>query len=135
VWWILAGVSVFFRHSNILTRIIPIGNVYDEPPRSGASRYLSQELITPLGHPLRCRLRDHGDVAGRVTMELLGLYREVFKSLGPAEQFVEMPLDIHTGEVMNVPFSLATPSGRGVGLKPDPRMVLRAGLPPNMPAR
>lgn len=46
LWGILAGVSVFFPLSNTLMKILPIGNIYDEPPGSGAFQHLSPELIT-----------------------------------------------------------------------------------------
>ena len=46
LWGILAGISVFFPLSNVLLRIIPMSNIYDDPP--GGLSYLDPALITTL---------------------------------------------------------------------------------------
>ena len=46
LWGILAGISVFFPLSNVLFKIIPMGNVYSDPP--GGLAYLDPTLITTL---------------------------------------------------------------------------------------
>ncbi len=48
LWGLLAGVSVFFPLSNVLSRVIPIGNFYDEPPGSGSFEYFSPEMVTAI---------------------------------------------------------------------------------------
>ena len=46
LWGILAGISVFFPLSNVLLKIIPMSNIYDDPP--GGLAYLDPTLITTL---------------------------------------------------------------------------------------
>ncbi len=46
LWGILAGISVLFPLSNVLLKIIPMGNIYDDPP--GGLAYLDPGLITTL---------------------------------------------------------------------------------------
>jgi hypothetical protein len=46
LWGILAGISVFFPLSNVLFKIIPMSNIYDDPP--GGLSYLGPTLITTL---------------------------------------------------------------------------------------
>jgi hypothetical protein len=46
LWGMLAGISVFFPLSNVLSKVIPLGNIYDEPPGSGAFQYFSPDLVT-----------------------------------------------------------------------------------------
>jgi hypothetical protein len=46
LWGILAGISVLFPLSNVLLKIIPMGNIYDDPP--GGLAYLNPTLITTL---------------------------------------------------------------------------------------
>jgi hypothetical protein len=46
LWGILAGISVLFPLSNVLLKIIPMGNIYDDPP--GGLAYLDPALITTL---------------------------------------------------------------------------------------
>ncbi len=46
LWGILAGISVFFPLSNVLIKIIPMNNIYDDPP--GGLAYLDPALITAL---------------------------------------------------------------------------------------
>ena len=46
LWGVLTGISVFFPLSNTLTKVIPLGNFYDEPPGSGAFSYFSPQLVT-----------------------------------------------------------------------------------------
>ena len=48
LWGILAGISVFFPLSNVLSKVIPLGNFYDEPPGSGAFQYFSPETVTAI---------------------------------------------------------------------------------------
>jgi succinate dehydrogenase hydrophobic anchor subunit len=48
LWGILAGISVFFPLSNVLSKVIPLGNFYDEPPGSGAFEYFSPEMVTAI---------------------------------------------------------------------------------------
>ena len=44
LWGILAGISIFFPFSNVLTKLIPLRQFQDDPP--GALGYLSPGLIT-----------------------------------------------------------------------------------------
>ncbi len=46
LWGILAGISVFFPLSNVLLKLIPMNNIYDDPP--GGLANLSPALITTL---------------------------------------------------------------------------------------
>lgn len=46
LWGILAGISVLFPLSNVLLKLIPMGNIYDDPP--GGLSYLTPALITTL---------------------------------------------------------------------------------------
>src|SRR5512135_3000164 len=46
LWGILAGISVLFPLSNVLLKLIPMANIYDDPP--GGLAYLSPALITTL---------------------------------------------------------------------------------------
>lgn len=48
LWGILAGISVFFPLSNVLSMIIPLGSIYDEPSGSGAFEYFSPEMVTAI---------------------------------------------------------------------------------------
>jgi hypothetical protein len=46
LWGILAGISVLFPLSNVLVKVIPMSNIYDDPP--GGLAYLTPTLITTL---------------------------------------------------------------------------------------
>lgn len=46
LWGVLAGISVLFPLSNVLLKVIPTGNIYDDPP--GGLSYLTPALITTL---------------------------------------------------------------------------------------
>ncbi len=46
LWGVLAGISVFFPLSNVLLKVIPTNNIYDDPP--GGLSYLTPALITTL---------------------------------------------------------------------------------------
>jgi hypothetical protein len=46
LWGILSGISIFFPLSNALLKIIPMRNIYDDPP--GGLAYLDPTLITTL---------------------------------------------------------------------------------------
>jgi len=48
LWGILTGISVFFPLSNVLSKVIPLGDFYDEPPGSGAFQYFSPEMVTAI---------------------------------------------------------------------------------------
>ncbi len=46
LWGILAGISIFFPLSNVLLKLIPMGNLYDDNP--GGLTHLTPALITTL---------------------------------------------------------------------------------------
>ena len=46
LWGVLAGISVLFPLSNVLLKLIPTGNIYDDPP--GGLSYLTPAQITTL---------------------------------------------------------------------------------------
>jgi hypothetical protein len=48
LWGILTGISVLFPFSNVLSKVIPLGKFYDDPPGSGAFQYFSPEMVTAI---------------------------------------------------------------------------------------
>src|SRR5512142_2738652 len=46
LWGILPGISVLFPLSTVVLKLIPTGNIYDDPP--GGLAYLTPALITAL---------------------------------------------------------------------------------------